>query len=222
MPTRSSNTITLYGGLSGGNSTIGSYIESIAFDNGTTWDLTSGHIQTATNTTSTTLTGTSGSDIITIGTGGGTINAGDGNDILNGNSGVDTLNGGNGNDILTGNGGNDALYGNAGNDTYVFASGWGSDTIHENLSEGTDTIHFVGIAPSDIRMYTDSSGYLHLVQISNSSNNITVNAGVTGSNTDESKIGLYVESATFDSSYSTTWDLTGGLSLTGDNSGDNL
>jgi Ca2+-binding RTX toxin-like protein len=215
-----SNTITLYGGLSGGYSTIGSYIESIAFDNGTTWDLTSGHIQTVTGASYTTLTGTTGSDILTLGTGGGTINASDGNDILNGGSGGDSLNGGNGNDVLTGNGGTDYLYGNAGNDTYVFASGWGTDAVHENLSEGTDTIHFSGIAPSDIRMYTDASGMFHFVQISNPSDTIAVYAGLTGSNTSESTIGSYVESVTFDSTYATTWDLTGGLTLTGDNSGD--
>ena len=217
-----SNTITLYGGLSGGYSTIGSYIESIAFDNGTTWDLTSGHIQTVTGGSYTTLTGTSGSDILTLGTGGGTINASDGNDILNGGSGGDSLNGGNGNDVLTGNGGTDYLYGNAGNDTYVFASGWGTDAVHENLSEGTDTIRFSGIAPSDIRMYTDAYGTLHFVQISNASDTIAVYAGLTGSNTSESTIGSYVESVTFDGTYATTWDLTAGLTLTGDNSGDSI
>src|SRR6201999_2191103 len=96
------------------------------------------------------------------------------------------------------------------------------DYVTEYASEGTDTIRFIGIAPSDIRMYTDSSGYLHLVQISDPGNNITVVAGTTGSGTFESTIGTRVESVTFDSGYSTTWDLTGGLTLTGGSSSESL
>jgi Ca2+-binding RTX toxin-like protein len=143
-------------------------------------------------------------------------------DTIYGMGGDDTIYGYGGNDTLIGGAGNDDLYGGTGNDTYVFAAGWGSDTVHENTGEGTDTLHFTGIAPSDIRMYTDAYGDLHLVQISDPSNSVTVNAGVTGSGDSESAVGSYVESVTFDSSYSTTWDLTGGLNLTGDNSGDYL
>ena len=216
----SSHTITIYGGLSGGNSTVGSYVESVAFDNGTTWDLTSGLILTATNTTSTTLTGTSGNDIITIGTGGGTINAADGNDILNGNTGNDTLNGGNGNDTLTSSAGTDTMNGNAGNDTYSFSSGFGNTTVNESASNGTDAIHFNGINPSNIRMWTTSTGSLMLQDTSDTSHSITVPAGTTGNNTDESTVGGRVESVTFDNG--TTWNLTGGLTLTNSSSGGNL
>ena len=56
------------------------------------------------------------------------------------------------------------------------------------------------------------------MQISDDGNNITAYAGVTGSGQSESTIGAYVESVTFDSGYSTTWDLIGALAITGGSS----
>jgi Ca2+-binding RTX toxin-like protein len=220
--TDSSHTITIYGGISSGQSTVGSYVESIVFDNSVTWDLTAGLILTGTNTGSATITGTSGNDIITAGTGATTINAGDGNDILTGKGSADTLNGGNGNDTITGAGGGDNTSGGAGNDTYIYASGWGADNVTESLSAGTDTLHFTGLGPSDIRLYTDSAGTLHVINNNNGSDTISIGAGKTGNNTNESTIGSYVEQITFDDINHTTWSLTAGLTITGTSGGDTL
>jgi Ca2+-binding RTX toxin-like protein len=79
-----------------------------------------------------------------------------------------------------------------------------------------------GIDPSDIRMWTDGSGNLNLQDTSDPSHSITVAGNVTGFGTAESTIGQYLEQVTFDDIGHTTWDLTGGLTLTGDNSGDSL
>lgn len=90
----------------------------------------------------------------------------DGNDILNGASGIDIIHGNNGNDQISGGVGNDMLYGDSGNDTldggtgndtlkggsgddtYIFAKGYGNDTIID--SEGLNTLRFKGLKPSDI------------------------------------------------------------------------
>ena len=71
------------------------------------------------------------------------------NDIsLVGQSGNDILYGGNGNDILDGGVGNDVLKGGSGNDTYIFAKGYGSDTIID--TNGVNTLRFKGLNPNDI------------------------------------------------------------------------
>jgi Ca2+-binding RTX toxin-like protein len=67
-----------------------------------------------------TLNGEGGNDTLT-----GTA----GSDILNGGADNDILNGGNSADILNGGSGNDVMNGGAGNDTFVFAAGFGADTI---------------------------------------------------------------------------------------------
>ena len=48
-----------------------------------------------------------------------------------GEDGDDTLYGNDGNDILDGGTGNDTLCGGNGTDTYIFAKGYGNDTINE-------------------------------------------------------------------------------------------
>ncbi len=49
-------------------------------------------------------------------------------------TGTDNLIGGEGNDILCGGEGNDALSGGYGNDSYLFNTGDGEDTIHDNYT----------------------------------------------------------------------------------------
>lgn len=113
--------------------------------------------------------------------------------------------------------------GTGGSDTYVFSTGFGNTLVIENIGgAGTDTIHFTGIDPADIRMYTDSSGYLYLQDITNPSTSISLFASTTGSGTDESNIGQFVEQITFDDVNSTVWSLTGGLTLTGTTSAESL
>lgn len=60
------------------------------------------------------------------------------NNIIIGNSAVNILSGGAGDDTLDGGAGNDKLTGGLGNDIYVVDST--SDTVTENVNEGTDTI----------------------------------------------------------------------------------
>ena len=59
------------------------------------------------------------------------LSGGSGNDELYGEDGDDTLYGNDGNDILDGGAGNDILNGGNGMDTYIFAKGYGNDTINE-------------------------------------------------------------------------------------------
>jgi len=186
-------------------STVGSNVEQVTFDSSyaTTWDLTGALTLTASNSGDT-LYGTAYND---------TLIGGSGNDVIYGNSG---------NDTITGGTGADNLYGGTGNDTYNFSSGFGNATVHESTGQGTDTIHFSGIDPSHIRMWTDDNGYLYLQDSADTSHYITVQAGVTGAGNYESTVGSNVEQVTFDSSYATTWDLTGGLNITGDSSGTTL
>ena len=204
-----SNTIAVYAGTTGVGSyesTIGSYVQQITFDDEahTTWDLTGGL----------TLTGADGGNDGLYGT------AYD--DTISGMGGNDTLYGNGGDDTLIGGAGDDYLYGGTGSDTYVFASGWGSDTISEASNSDTNTVSFVGIDPSDIRLYTDTGGSLHIESISDPSNTIAVYAGTTGTGSYESTIGSYVQQITFDDEAHTTWDLTGGLNLTGSDTGGSL
>ncbi len=76
-----------------------------------------------------------------------TLSGGGGIDTLFGGAGIDTLGGGAGNDILIGGAGNDAMNGNAGNDTFVFADGFGNDTINgfdANATGGQDWLDIHG------------------------------------------------------------------------------
>lgn len=86
-----------------------------------------------------TLNGANGNDI---------IHGGIGNDTLYGAAGNDTLYGDEGDDVLDGGAGNDVLHGGAGSDTYVFAKGYGSDTIID--ADGLNTLRFKGLNPADI------------------------------------------------------------------------
>jgi Ca2+-binding RTX toxin-like protein len=75
------------------------------------------------------------------------------NDTINGNAGNDTLNGAAGNDTITGGAGSDIMNGGVGNDTYIFATGFGSDTINENdaTANNLDIIQFsTGITPAGV------------------------------------------------------------------------
>jgi Ca2+-binding RTX toxin-like protein len=78
------------------------------------------------NFTTVTLT-----NIISIDGGGGNdqITGSGGNDWIIGRAGTDTLNGGPGVDTIDGGAGNDTLRGGVGLDTFVFAAGFGADTI---------------------------------------------------------------------------------------------
>lgn len=98
--------------------------------------------------------GGDGSDTLYGDAGNDMLYGNDGNDTLYGGADNDTLYGDDGDDVLDGGTGNDILYGGAGNDTYVFAKGYGSDTIID--AEGLNTLRFKGLKPTDI--YVNGTG----------------------------------------------------------------
>ncbi|MEO9594516.1 pentapeptide repeat-containing protein, partial [Rhodopirellula bahusiensis] len=105
----------------------------------------------------TTILGGIGDDLITGGgaddrlfgeDGDDTITGGGGDDQLFGGSGDDQIAGLDGNDLIDGGTGNDTLDGGNGDDQYVFASGFGVDSISENPNLGFDTLSFSDVTES--------------------------------------------------------------------------
>ena len=86
----------------------------------------------------------SGADLIDGGEGADTIDAGSGDDNVTGGAGNDTLKGGSGDDVITGGAGDDLLTGGSGHDVFVFAAGFGKDTIKDFVLTGSsaDVIEF--------------------------------------------------------------------------------
>jgi Ca2+-binding RTX toxin-like protein len=106
-------------------------VEQYVFSDGTVWGMSDLLARAWFRGTSSneTITGTSADD---------RIDAGGGND---------TVSAGGGNDLLIGGGGNDSLTGGAGNDVFVFAAGFGKDTI-------TDFV--AGAASADVIEFDDA------------------------------------------------------------------
>ena len=71
----------------------------------------------------------------------GAINGTAGNDVIYGSSSDDVIQGLSGNDLIEADAGNDLITGGAGADTFVFKSGWGSDTIVD-FTPGLDKLDF--------------------------------------------------------------------------------
>src|SRR5690606_34815031 len=100
------------------------------------------------------LYGQGGDDIIAGGEGDDELYGGSGNDVLYGGAGADTLFGDTGDDVLDGGEGNDTLIGggattwgstSSGSDTYVFARGYGHDTVQEyGRPDEIDTLRVTG------------------------------------------------------------------------------
>ena len=93
-------------------------------------------------------TGNAQDNVITGGGGADVLSGGGGNDQLLGGASGDTLSGGLGNDTLTGGAGNDTMNGDAGTDTFVFATGFGADTINgfdANPTGGQDLLDISGL-----------------------------------------------------------------------------
>jgi Ca2+-binding RTX toxin-like protein len=99
--------------------------------------------------------GFSGDDLIDALGGNDWVNGGAGNDGLSGGEGNDTLWGGLGDDVLDGGFGDDRLEGGAGDDQYRLAAGWGNDLIID--SAGTDSVHFSGVASTDLLLRRDNA-----------------------------------------------------------------
>lgn len=143
-----------------------------------------------------------------------------------GSSGDDTLTGitsGVAGNWFDGRGGNDVIYDGIGDNTYNIAAGFGNTTIYQSYHSGTNVIDFEGEDPSHMRMwigFVSSQAYLHLQDTTDTSHSILVQIGTDGSGVP--LVGSYLQSINFDDTGHTSWDLTGGLALTGDNSGDYL
>ena len=100
------------------------------------------------------------SGVATRGTGNAlnnTITGNGNNEMLSGLAGNDVLMGGAGNDKLIGGTGNDKLTGGAGKDSFVFAKGFGADTIND-FEIGIDTIDWSGAKAAGISPKFKDSG----------------------------------------------------------------
>ena len=91
------------------------------------------------------LKGGNDADRLNGGFGADILNGGGRNDVLNGGNGLDTLNGGAGADWLDGGTGNDSLDGGIGPDTFVFADGFGNDTITDFNAKNLEKINLSGV-----------------------------------------------------------------------------
>lgn len=94
-----------------------------------------------------TFSGVKGSDTLSGLTGDDTLDGGAGNDTLLGGSGNDVLAGGAGKDVLDGGKGSDTLRGQGDSDTFVFKTGYGTDTIADFNALGAkhDVIDLTGL-----------------------------------------------------------------------------
>ena len=169
-------------------STAPDYVQQIAFQDGTVWDLTSGVHLTAQNANAS-VYGTAGSDVIEAHTGGGC-----------GLFGYD------GNDTLIAHG-SDGLNGGAGDDTYVLASGATGAGVYESASSGSDTIQGI---PTGAYTWTDFYGDLMYGNAAHTTIYLTIYNGSYSSTTGVA-IGSVEEADFTDNS---TQDLTAGLTFT--------
>jgi Ca2+-binding RTX toxin-like protein len=133
-----------------------------------------------------TLQGNNATNVLKGGDGGDSLAGLGGADTLDGGADADSLNGGGGNDTLIGGAGSDTMNGGTGNDTFVFAAGFGNDTIagfdHNVAGGGQDLLDIsaFGIAAADfvaeVSIVTDATGTM--VTIVDSGDTIHL-AGVT-------------------------------------------
>jgi len=128
-----------------------------------------------------TLYGEAGYDLLFGGEGDDTLEGGadddalygdSGNDVLRGGDGYDELSGDAGDDVLEGGAGDDLLQGGRGSDTYLFAPGFGLDTL-EDTSSGSgdvDVAYLHGVSPDDVSF--TSHGIDFLLEIESSTDTL--------------------------------------------------
>ncbi|KPF72828.1 adhesin [Bosea sp. AAP35] len=104
----------------------------------------SGHDAIFGGTGNDTIKAGSGNDVIEAGSGDDIVDAGSGDDIVLGGAGNDIIDGGSGADRIEGGAGDDILTGGSGHDVFVFAAGFGKDSITDFKTAGTsaDVIEF--------------------------------------------------------------------------------
>ncbi len=90
------------------------------------------------------LTGGNGDDALDGGAGNDMLKGGAGNDRLLGGIGDDQVDGGSGDDRIEGGAGDDRLIGGSGQNVFVFAAGFGRDTITDFRTTGasSDVLEF--------------------------------------------------------------------------------
>ena len=87
----------------------------------------------------------SGDDTLIGGDGNDSILGQKGNDVISGGAGDDTLKGQAGGDEIDGGAGDDSIHGGGGGDRFVFAAGFGNDTIAD-FGRGADTLDLTAFA----------------------------------------------------------------------------
>ena len=92
--------------------------------------------------------------------------------IYAGTGALDNISGTAGEDTLFGGIGNDMLAGGAGNDTYVFARGFGNDTIHDY--SGANTIKFAGLKSTGVHAAFDGSSYNAIITVNSTGETLTI------------------------------------------------
>jgi len=85
------------------------------------------------------IKGGSGDDLIDGGEGDDLIDAGSGDDLVLGGAGNDIIDGGSGDDRIEGGAGDDVVTGGSGHDVFVFAEGFGKDTITDFKTTGSSS-----------------------------------------------------------------------------------
>jgi Ca2+-binding RTX toxin-like protein len=81
----------------------------------------------------------SGNDRVEGGEGDDAIDAGSGDDAVLGGAGRDVIDAGSGDDRIEGGAGDDTLTGGSGHDAFVFAAGFGKDTIGDFKTSGSSS-----------------------------------------------------------------------------------
>lgn len=81
----------------------------------------------------------SGDDRVEAGEGDDVIDAGSGDDAILAGAGNDTVDGGSGDDRIVGGAGDDRLSGGSGHDVFVFAAGFGKDTVADFRTTGSSS-----------------------------------------------------------------------------------
>lgn len=100
------------------------------------------------------------------------VSGGSGSDELYGDSGDDTLYGNDGNDLLDGGTGNDVLNGGNGTDTYIFAKGYGNDTVNEWGSD-VSIIKLTDINSDEVTLNSQSENNL-VISVNGTSDTLTI------------------------------------------------
>jgi Ca2+-binding RTX toxin-like protein len=106
---------------------------------------------------------------IMTGSGADSITGDSGDNVISSGAGADNILAGAGNDTINGGAGNDTIDGGTGSNTYVFANGWGSDSVTNSSSSGLDTMDLsavtsslsVNISPTSSNEVTDGTNIIN-------------------------------------------------------------